>query len=129
MGSKQWGQAPAFRKIKAKGRLLSSITAATDSGTCENRSKWLARMQAGLSRLMVYSVPTWYQSNDKPWDINTLIQVSDKFYDIEEEMLIVTTEFQLSAKKMTTEITVANSDTFTLGSGDVAKIKDQNLDV
>jgi prophage tail gpP-like protein len=61
---------------------------ATNTGRCQDRAKWEARISAGKSRLSSYEVRSWTQSNGDIWDINQIVTIRDEFINIEKDMLI-----------------------------------------
>jgi prophage tail gpP-like protein len=60
----------------------------TDSGKCINRAKWEGKLRAGKSRARQYVVEDWTQKNGKIWEINSLVNVVDEFFNINGSLLI-----------------------------------------
>lgn len=59
-----------------------------DSGKCKNHANFEARMRAGQSRAIEYTVQGWTQSTGTPWKLNSLVRVSDDFFGVKATKLI-----------------------------------------
>lgn len=66
---------------------------ATTSAICFKKAIWQARINAGLSRGIIYNVDSWIQSDDKPWQINKLVKIKDDFTGIDDTRLIAAIDY------------------------------------
>jgi prophage tail gpP-like protein len=89
----------------------------TTLGGCQKRAKWEARIHAGLSRAIEYQIPGWVQSNNKIWEINSLVPVQDSNLkeDATKLVLSIRYHFERSTGEIS-KITVVDKDTFNLSS-------------
>ena len=95
-----------------------------DISQCISRARWEARVRAGKSRILQYTLPEWEQSDGKLWDVNMLVDVQDEFLDIDDEMLISDILFVGNADPDEGDYAVAtivDKSTYEL-SGDAIKI-------
>jgi prophage tail gpP-like protein len=95
----------------------------TTNAIAEARARWEARVRAGKSRKIIYTVKDWTQSNGEIWDLNSLVQVEDNFFDIQETLLISQLVFSLDQDGTETQITVVHPDTYELFTAPVEKPK------
>lgn len=73
-------------------RIIFAETAAT-SASCERRAIWERNYNAGMSRQREYTLSSWAQENDVPWDIHNLVAVKDDFLKTAGQLYIREVEF------------------------------------
>lgn len=86
-------------------------------GWAKDRVKWEAVNRAGSSRSIEYEVQGWTQSNGEVWPLNALINVKDKFLEINPKvpLLIAAVAFSLDEDLGTiTRLTLVHPDAFKL---------------
>lgn len=110
-----------FRDSQVRDKYLTGFfDGDADAELCRTVSRWRGRIAAGMSRAVTYRVAGWTESNDKPWEINKLVRVSDETMEIQETRLIVSVEYFLHKRSAPmTDITVVPKDTFSLSSSGV----------
>jgi len=96
----------------------------TNAGQCVKRAKWEARIRAGFSRSIEYSIPGWVQSTGNVWEINKLVRVNDPYAGIKDEMLIASIDFSYDEDDGAdeTKILVVDKNTFSI-LGDAIDIR------
>ena len=102
--------------IKRERPFSGFIFLLANSGKCEMAAKWKAHIAAGLSRIVLYTIPSWDQSDGTLWEINNLISVKDSVYKISDTKLIIEVEYLLTENSIKTIITVADKNTFSTAS-------------
>lgn len=65
----------------------------SNTSTLKDRATWEASLRAGNSRTLNYSVQSWLQSNNSAWPLNSLIQVKDTVFNVDDTFLICTLAF------------------------------------
>lgn len=68
----------------------------TTSAQCKDRAKWEARVRAGKSRTLSYTVQGWLQSDGEPWPLNKKVKVKDTLLTTEDPLLIAGVALSLS---------------------------------
>lgn len=93
----------------------------SNNAECRNRARWEARIRAGRSRALNYTVQGWLMRNGNPWPINSLIEVVDDFLDISEKFLISGVVFTLDNNGSETGLTLTKPETYDLIAEKVKK--------
>jgi len=86
------------------------------------RAHWEARLRAGRSRTIEYTLQGWTQSDGKPWPLNSLVRVKDSFLQIDDTLLIYRVGFLLNEEGTLTRLGVTNREAFELIEEPVTKI-------
>ncbi|WP_424682911.1 phage baseplate assembly protein [Frateuria sp. YIM B11624] len=76
-----------------------------NAGTCKTRALWQRTVAAARSDQVVYTVVGWL-ANGQLWQPNALVDVRDRFLDIDETRLISQVDFTLDEQGERTELTV-----------------------
>jgi prophage tail gpP-like protein len=87
---------------------------AGDGVSLTERAQWEVRVARGRSRTVVYQVAGWRDDGGKLWQPNTLVRVRDDYLDVEFDMLIVQTDFNLTLQGSTTDLQMALPDAYDL---------------
>ena len=91
----------------------------TTIGGCKNRAIYEARIRAGNSRFLIYTVPI-VQSNGALWDINKLVKILDTSLNINSTLLISTVEVSMSINGgQSAELTCVDKDTYSGSTADI----------
>lgn len=92
---------------------------------CYQRGEQEARVRAGNSRKLVYTVQGWVQtSNKKVWKVNTLVSIYDKMFNIRDEFLISDIRFTFDDINGTiTELSLVHKEAFKVIQKPIKKIK------
>lgn len=111
--------------VKRKREFSSFLDIPGDSNKCRNYARWIAWNRGALSRLFVYSVSGWSMSDGELWGVNKLVSIKDKWFNIQESMLIIDIDFYLvNRTSARTDITVCNKNIFSFSNTAVnAKMK------
>jgi prophage tail gpP-like protein len=92
----------------------------TNIGGCQKKAKWEARVRAGISRAIEYQIPRWVQSNNKVWEINSLMKVKDDIFGIDTTMLIMSIRYLYSRDEGEfTRLVLVNKDTYNLSDNQI----------
>lgn len=88
------------------------------------RAGWEAKIRAARSRMLLYKVQGWTQSNGKVWDINSLVQVKDDSFSIDGTKLIVGLSFIQNEREGTiTNLILTDKEAYELFESPVEKVK------
>lgn len=101
----------------------------TNNDKCRKRAIWEARIAAGLSRAVTYTVHGWLQGNGKPWKPNLLVHVNDELIGIDDTMLIYKTNMFYDEEDGgdLTDISVIHKDALSLSTSEL-NIKSERFD-
>jgi len=79
-----------------------------------DRAAWEVRVARGRSRTVTYPVAGWRDDGGVLWRPNTVVRVTDDYLDIDFDMLIVATTFNLTTAGTRTELQLALTDAYDL---------------
>lgn len=90
------------------GRYRPTVILAEDqanAGSCKTRAEWQRTVSAARGDQVVYTVDGWL-ANGALWQPNTLVQVVDRYMDINDQRLISRVDFILDDQGERTDLTV-----------------------
>ena len=91
---------------------------------CSDLAAWEARVRAGKSRAMEYTVQGFTQSNGDAWPLNALVMVNDPYLGVHGKMLINSVEFRFDdSSGSTTKLGVIHKGAYSLISSPVKGMK------
>lgn len=127
------GQAKAEFSDDVISRYRPLVVMIDESATkdiCQDRAKWEARYRAAKSKVFSCIVQGWKQSNGKPWDINTLVQVRDPFIGMEVTLTISSVRFMLNdADGEISELAMVRKDAYDVLQTPISKNETQVFDI
>lgn len=95
--------------------LVILLDGEVNAGQCKDAAYFEARNRAGRSRSITYKVQGWTQSDGTPWLLNSMVQIKDNFFSLNDTRLISGLVFSLNdSNGELTEITVVNKETYEL---------------
>lgn len=97
---------------------------ATDSGKCNDRAKFEARVRAAYSNAIVYQLPGWKQSDNSIWKKNTIITVYDEILGLSaQELLAAEIDYyydETDKRGAWTTIVLVDKDAFSGSANDIS---------
>lgn len=87
----------------------------TDKDKCKKRAIWEARLRAGQSRKVYYTIPQW-DHKEIPFQINTLMNVIDKYSDINDKLLVDEIDYLLDEEGENCIIGLVDRNTYSQSS-------------
>jgi len=91
------------------------ITAETEqTGTeLQKRADWERNVRAGRSCRLTYTIPGWEHSNGL-WTPNTIVHVKDPDADVDDDLLVVTVNYERSEQGTTTTLELTQPAAYTV---------------
>lgn len=86
---------------------------AGDGRTLADRAAWALRVASGRSRRVIYTVQGW-RCGGELWRPNALVSVSDRWMEVDGELLIVSVELTLDASGSLAQLELAPPDAYAL---------------
>ncbi len=85
-----------------------------DFGSAKEQAAYIRNLHAGYSRIYIYTVKDWVQSNGELWEINSLVPVDDKFLRLKKQLLIYQIDFKYNKQSgFISELYLIDKNTFT----------------
>jgi len=110
-----------IRPVRTKTILEEDLT---DSGLAQKRADWEARIRAAMSRTYTYTVFGWSPFvGGEFWQINTIVHVTDTFFNIDGTFLIKDVDFSLSNNGEIATLKLVPQGSFEIRLRKIAEIK------
>lgn len=98
------------------GRYRPTVLLAESTGdgrSLSDRAAWAMRVNSGRSRTVIYEVQGW-RCGAELWRPNALISISDRWMEVDGDLLIVSVDFQLDARGSITRLELAPPDAYVI---------------
>ena len=90
-------------------------------GECDKRALWESRTKAGKSRKVGIKIQGWTQSTGQPWQLNSIVHVTDKYLGIEDSFLITSLTFTLGKSGTEVSMSLVHPSTFKKMAKDIGE--------